>query len=103
MGIEDRIHIVKLIDIYGMLLTESQLEIMRDYYLCDLSFSEIAENRNISRSAISDSINKSIAKLEDYEKKLHIIKDNLNRKEIIESIKDKIDEETYKRLLDLIK
>ena len=65
-----------LIDYYGALLTEHQLNILSDYFIEDLSMQEIAENLNISKSAISDLINRSILQLNDYEKKLGLIKQN---------------------------
>jgi predicted DNA-binding protein YlxM (UPF0122 family) len=34
-------------------LTAEQRDVFQDYYLYDLSLSEIAENRSISRSAVS--------------------------------------------------
>lgn len=65
-----------LIDYYGALLTKHQLNILSDYFIEDLSMQEIAENLNISKSAISDLINRSILQLNDYEKKLGLIKQN---------------------------
>lgn len=64
----------ELLDFYGRLLTDSQREIMSDYYLYDLSLSEISENRAISRSAASDTIRKASKKLELYEEKMGLIK-----------------------------
>ena len=83
----------RLLDIYGRLLTKSQLEIMSDYYYCDLSLSEISEMRNISRTAVSDAIKKSTKKLENYEEKLGICKvfDAAKQKENA-AIIDKIEE-----------
>ena len=64
----------ELLDFYGRLLTDSQREIMSDYYLYDLSLSEISENRAISRSAASDTIRKASKKLELYEEKMGLLK-----------------------------
>ncbi len=72
--IENILLINRLLDIYGSLLTKSQLEIMNDYYELDLSLSEISENRNISRTAVSDSLKKGRDKLANYEDKLQICK-----------------------------
>ena len=60
-----------LFDEYKNLLTPSQQDIFSDYYFFDLSLSEIAENRHISKAAASDSLHKSLTKLQDYENKLH--------------------------------
>lgn len=61
---------IELFDEYKNLLTDTQRNIFLDYYMYDLSLSEIAENNNISRAAASDSIHKSLAKLFEYEEKL---------------------------------
>ncbi|MDE5841605.1 MAG: DNA-binding protein, partial [Malacoplasma sp.] len=63
-----------LIDFYGKLLTDKQLQNITDYYFNDLSLSEIAQNNNVSRVAIYDSIKKSENELDDFEKKLGFIK-----------------------------
>lgn len=64
-----------LVDYYGNLLTDHQLDILKDYFYEDLSMNEIAENRKVSKAAISDIIKRSLKQLEEYESKLHLIKD----------------------------
>ncbi len=71
--VEKREEALLLFDEYKELLTSSQKDIFSDYYLFDLSLSEIAENHNISKAAVSDSLHKSLAKLGEYENKLHIL------------------------------
>ena len=85
----------RLLDVYGRLLTKSQYEIMSDYYYCDLSLSEISSIRNISRTAVSDAINKSTKKLENYEEKLGICEvfdseKNEKNAAIIDKLEEKI-------------
>ncbi len=58
---------------YGELLTPSQKNIMRSYYEYNLSLSEIGENLDISRPAVSDALKKATAKLEKLESKLHMV------------------------------
>jgi len=58
---------------YGTLLTEAQQEVMKNYYEFNLSLSEIAENLKISRTAVSDSLKTSLAKLDKYESELHLV------------------------------
>ncbi len=58
---------IKLLDVYGRLLTENQQEIMKLYYGYDLSLSEIAEEKGVSRQSVSECINKSRRQLEEYE------------------------------------
>ena len=61
---------VQLFDLYGALLTKSRREICALYYLCDLSLSEIAEEKGVTKQAVSDCIAKSRAQLLSYEEKL---------------------------------
>ncbi len=60
-------------DTYKGLLTPTQQEITDLYFNCDLSLGEIAEQRNVSRQSISDTINKSKKQLDDIEYKLHLV------------------------------
>lgn len=76
-----------LLDYYGSLLTDHQLNILEDYFNEDLSMSEIAENNNISKSAVSDIINRSISQLLDYESKLKL----LNQTKLIDSLIEKME------------
>ena len=86
----------RLLEVYGRLLTESQLEIMTDYYENNLSLSEISELRGISRTAVSDALKVSVSKLEGYEEKLGLLKaiDNLKssceNKEVLEKLEEAI-------------
>lgn len=87
------VHINRLLDVYGRLLTKSQLEIMSDYYNCNLSLGEISSERGISRTAVQDAIKKATKKLEDYEKKLNLcgVFDSLKNKDN-EKLLDEIEE-----------
>ena len=92
-AVDKTVFINRLIDVYGRLLTKSQYEIMVDYYDCNLSLSEISNERKISRTAVQDTIKKAIKKLEDYEKKLGLcgVFDSLRNKEN-EKLLDQIEE-----------
>lgn len=61
---------LQLFDAYGALLTEHQRDICELYYMCDLSLTEIAEQKGISKQSVSDTLAKSRALLEEYEAKL---------------------------------
>ena len=94
-NLEEFVYINRLLDMYANMLTKSQLEIMNDYYRCNLSLSEISEMRNISRTAVSDALKKGRTKLLDVESKLGIIKvfdsfKNENEKELAEKIEERI-------------
>ena len=71
--IERTVRYVKLFNIYKDFLTHTQLEIVGDYFLADLSLSEIAESRKISRAAVEDAVKKACIKLDEYEEKLHLL------------------------------
>ena len=62
---------LQLWDAYGPLLTEHQREICELYYICDLSLTEIAEQKGVSKQSVSDALSKSRAILDEYESKLH--------------------------------
>ncbi len=62
---------LQLWDAYGALLTETQREICELYFLCDLSLSEIAEQKEISKQAVSDALKKSRELMDFYEETLH--------------------------------
>lgn len=70
MDIVKNEQISELLDIYGKLLTEYQLEIMELYYFEDLSLKEIADNKNVSRNAIFTLIKRVEKILLEYEDKL---------------------------------
>ena len=52
----DRLYLNSLFDIYQELLTEHEQLIFKDYYQDDLSLKEIADNNNISRSAVHNTL-----------------------------------------------
>ncbi|MBR0439537.1 MAG: hypothetical protein IJK27_02085 [Bacilli bacterium] len=85
------LHYSELLSLYSNLLSETQKEILEDYYLANLSVSEIAENRNISRAAVEDAIKKGKMKLDDYESKLG----SLNTVEKIREIKSKVKDKEF--------
>ncbi|WP_333653001.1 YlxM family DNA-binding protein [Lacrimispora sp.] len=62
-----------LYDFYGALLTEHQRNVYEDVVLYDLSLSEIAAERGISRQGVHDLIKRCNKILEDYEDKLHLV------------------------------
>lgn len=63
-----------LLDCYEALLTEKQAAIMDAHHRCDLSLSEIAEQENVSRASVSDTLSKSLAKLEEFESKIGLLR-----------------------------
>lgn len=59
-----------LLDFYGQLLSEKQLEVMNCYYNDDYSLREISEIVGITRQGVHDTIKRSEQSLLDLEKKL---------------------------------
>lgn len=66
------IKIGMLYDFYGQLLTDKQREAMHLYYEDDYSLGEIAENLQISRQAVYDTLKKSEKILIEFEDKLKL-------------------------------
>ena len=87
-----------LLHIYGSLLSETQKDIATSYFEYDLSLSEIAEEKKISRAAVEDAVKKSIAKLDQLEASLHILENNKNIEEIIKDLDDDTKEKIEKVL-----
>lgn len=96
--LDKKIYICKLIDCYGKLLKDGQLRLLQDYYFDDLSLSELANINGISRQAISESLNLSIFKLENFEQKLHL----LQIKEIVDAMNFQNFEQSKKTLKELL-
>ncbi len=66
----DKLRFMRLWDLYRNLLTDTQREITDMYFNLDLTVSEIAEQKGISRQGVSECLNGCKKQLEDYEAKL---------------------------------
>ena len=64
----DRIN--SLLLTYGELLSSMQKDVLTCYYSYNLSLSEIAEERKVSRAAVEDALKKGENRLEEIEKAL---------------------------------
>ena len=87
--IDKAIRYAKLYNIYKSQLSKTQQEIIEDYYFADLSITEIAENRSISRSAVEDALSKGSNKLDELEKELKVLEKSESTKEKLESLKSR--------------
>lgn len=85
-----------LYDLYKNLLTQKQQEYFEEYFFNNLSLSEIAENYNISRNAISKQLSVIKEKLDDYEEKLGLYNKNKKINEL------NIDENTKNKIMDIL-
>lgn len=86
-----------LFSIYSPLLTDNEKNSFKEHYFEDLSLSEIAEEKNISRAAVHKTVNNVIDKLNYYESILHIHENKSTLKECLDIndldlIKSKINE-----------
>lgn len=75
-----------LYDFYGELLTEHQKSVYEDYVLNDISLSEIASERGISRQGVHDLIKRCDSILENYESKLKLMSKFLETKDMVKEI-----------------
>jgi len=83
---ERNVQISMLSEIYGKMLTEKQLDVLKDYYDQDLSLAEIGTDKGISRQAVRDMIKKGEKKLFEFEEKLGFMKRMLKQEEKISTI-----------------
>lgn len=90
--LDEREHNSLLIDYYGDLLTKHQKEILQEYYNEDLSMNEIAENYQISKSAVQDLIKRSLVQMNNYEKILKLIQKDEKLNNIIDKMNNEDDQ-----------
>ena len=86
---EELLYIQELYDYYKTLLTDKQKVYFEEYYFNDLSLSEISENYNVSRNAVSRQLNIVKEKLNEFEGKLKLRNKRIVLEDIIKDIKDK--------------
>ena len=93
---EDFVYFNELYDLYGELLTDKQQQYFEDYYFNNLSFSEMAENYDVSRNAIFKQIHIVTDKLKEYEKILGLF----DKRKKIEKLLETIDDSNLKKKLE---
>ncbi len=74
-----------LYDFYGELLNDHQKAVFEEYVLDNLSLSEIAEERGISRQGVHDLVKRTDKALNGYEERLHLVSKFM-------AIRDKVNE-----------
>ena len=74
---EETLYLTSLYEYYKELLTDTEKAYFEDYYFENLTMEEIADNKNVSKNAISKTLKEVKNKLNDYESKLKL-KSNYN-------------------------
>lgn len=95
---ENYIYYNNLYDFYAPLLTNLQKEYFEYYYVNNLSFSEIAEIKNVSKAAVSQQISTIEKKLNEYENLLRL---KYKQDEIYKILKDKVSKEVLEQIENL--
>ncbi len=84
-----------LLDFYGNLLTDKTRLTLDMYLNDDLSLAEIAEEEEISRQGVHDTVKRGLKQLNGYEDKLGLVKRFLEQRESVKEAIDLIDSKEY--------
>lgn len=90
-----------LFDIYGGLLTDKKKRVMEMYHEDDMSLSEIAEELEVSRAAVHDSLRSAERLLRSYEDKLGILDDYLRKEKLADELRTHISEARELLVMDM--
>lgn len=92
-----------LIDFYGNLLTEKQLNVIDLYYNNDYSLGEISENLGISRQGVFDRLKRAENILFSLEEKLRLVDKFVQQKDSIRNVLDRLNKVKDNRVDNLVK
>ncbi len=95
----DKIYLIEIYIYYKELFTDKQQMYFDDYYLNDLSLSEIAENYGVSRNAVHNQLNIVEEKILYYEEVLGLKR---KKEEIKDLLKNKVDENTLDKINEIL-
>ena len=84
-----------LLDFYGNLLTDKMRTTLDMYLNDDLSLAEIAEEEEISRQGVHDTVKRGLKQLNGYEDKLGLVKRFLEQRESVKEAINLIDNKEY--------
>jgi predicted DNA-binding protein YlxM (UPF0122 family) len=82
-----RAHNLRLLDLYGPLLTGHQRRILHLAWEEDWSYGEVAEREGVSRTAVYDLVRRSRTALQAYERKLGLDREQRNRARLAEAMR----------------
>lgn len=85
-GVQVRERVALLYDFYGPLLTGRQQDLVRAYYLEDLSLGEIAGTQRVSRQAVHEQLRRALEALERYEERLGLVAEFVRRQAALEAL-----------------
>lgn len=88
-----------LFDFYSTLLTHKQQTIVQLYFQDNYSLSEIADEMDISRQAVNDSLRRTEESLEQYEEKLQLYRKHQQRCEQVASLSQLVNEAKFTQQL----
>lgn len=86
----DRLELSLLLDYYGSFLTDTQLDALRLTCDEDLSLSEIAEQRGISRQGVRDAVARGEKTLLEIEQRLHLIEKDARIRRLVRSLESEL-------------
>ena len=95
----DKINLNETYIYYKELFTDKQQMYFEDYYMNDLSLSEIAENYDVSRNAVHNQLKIVEEKILHYEKVLGIKR---KKEEVINLLSNKIDEKILDKINEIL-
>ncbi len=100
---DKNIKVSMLLEMYGKLLTDKQVDVIDLYYNQNLSLSEIAEELNITRQGVRKSLVDGEKKLLDIEEKLGFMAQKQRREKLINDMIEKSNDKVLrKKLLNLL-
>ena len=88
MSLEEEVYLDELFGEYSSLLTENKKELFEMYYRLDLSLSEIAEIKKVTRQSVLDGIASIKKQLASYEEKLGFLKKKKSVYALIDRLSD---------------
>jgi uncharacterized protein len=81
---------IRLLDLYGALLTEHQRRILHLAWEEDWSYGEIADREGVSRTAVYDIIRRTAESLDTYERKLRLDRERALRARSIDHVRRRL-------------
>ena len=94
----------ELFDIYEKLLTDAQREVCYLHFMCDLSLTEIAEQKEVSKQSVSKMLQISKQLLQEYESKLLLLERQQRLSNALDRLlkADRVDREELLKLKELL-